>query len=217
MPPHHFGRASARRFPSINPTCICQIVRHPSFMNRIFKAVWNESSGTWVAASETSKSKTKRSSSAGKLVMVQAAMICGLLAASSAHAQVRDEWAAPAAGLMAAPVMTGANAYAAGEDAVAGGDLSTAIGYQATSPANNATAIGNGTRANGVNSFAAGNFATSQGPNSVAVGNNSMSSATNSVAIGDNTLAQRDYTTAIGSNATASADQAIALGVNATA
>ncbi|MGV7246255.1 ESPR-type extended signal peptide-containing protein, partial [Caballeronia sp. M23-90] len=23
-------------------------------MNRIFKAVWNESSGTWVAASETS-------------------------------------------------------------------------------------------------------------------------------------------------------------------
>ncbi|MGV7246254.1 ESPR domain-containing protein [Caballeronia sp. M23-90] len=29
-------------------------------MNRIFKAVWNESSGTWVAASETSKSHSKR-------------------------------------------------------------------------------------------------------------------------------------------------------------
>ena len=94
-------------------------------MNRIFKAVWNESSGTWVATSETSKSKTKRSSSAGKLVMVQVAMVGGLLAGASAQAS--DDWAAPAVGLSAvqrggltaAPIMPGVNAYAAGEDAVA--------------------------------------------------------------------------------------------------
>ncbi|MFT4504043.1 ESPR domain-containing protein [Caballeronia sp. 15711] len=56
-------------------------------MNRIFKAVWNESTGTWVAASETSKSKTKRSS-ARKLAIVQALIIgVGSLAvASGAHA-----------------------------------------------------------------------------------------------------------------------------------
>ena len=47
-------------------------------MNRIFKAVWNESSGTWVAASETSKSKTKRASSGAGVTLVKAAVIGGL-------------------------------------------------------------------------------------------------------------------------------------------
>ena len=103
-------------------------------MNRIFKAVWNESSGAWVAASETSKSKTKRSSSA-KLGIAQAAMIGGLLAAAPAHAQASDDWAAPKAGLMAAPKVSGVYAYAAGENAVANGDQATAIG--ASSKADN--------------------------------------------------------------------------------
>ena len=90
-------------------------------MNRIFKAVWNESSGTWVAASETSKSKTKRSSSR-KLAIVQAAMIGigGFVAASGAHAA--DDWVGPGTGPDS--IIVGPNAitnpgYAAGVNAIA--------------------------------------------------------------------------------------------------
>ena len=125
-------------------------------MNRIFKAVWNESSGTWVAASETSKSKTKRSSSVGKLALAQAAMIGGLLAGSSAYAQVSDDWSHPVGAVMA----TGTNSYAPPSDtdafgladgnqataigvqASAGGDSSIALGYQASTSATGATAVG---------------------------------------------------------------------------
>jgi Extended Signal Peptide of Type V secretion system len=113
-------RGYTRHVPSINPTCICQIVRHPSFMNRIFKAVWNETSGTWVSASETSKSKSKRSSSARKLVMVQAAMIGGLLAASSGYAQA-DGWVAAGDNVFTDSVAAGATAWAQGDQATAVG------------------------------------------------------------------------------------------------
>ncbi|MEA3115905.1 MAG: trimeric autotransporter adhesin, partial [Caballeronia sp.] len=91
-------------------------------MNRIFKAVWNESTGTWVAASETSKSKTKRSS-ARKLVIAQAVMIGigGLVAASGAHA---DDWAAPGTGI--GSIIVGPNATITPDNAI--GANSVAIG-----------------------------------------------------------------------------------------
>jgi autotransporter adhesin len=185
-------------------------------MNRIFKAVWNETSGTWVAASETSKSKTKRSSSTRKLAIAQAAMIGGLLAASSVHAQVSDDWAAPRVGLMAAPVMTGVNAYAAGENAVANGNLATAIGANAKAENLTATAVGANSGASGGGATAVGTFAQADGDNAVAVGAFAQANSVNAVAVGVSANASEENAIAIGNTSSATAN-AVAIGSNAAA
>jgi autotransporter adhesin len=204
----------------------CQIVRHPSFMNRIFKAVWNESSGAWVAASETSKSKTKRSSSA-QLRIAQTVMIGGLLAGvgAQAHAQVSDDWAAPKAGLMAAPKVSGVNAYAAGENAVANGDqamaigassnagnlLASAVGANAAASGGGATAVGAFAQAAGDNAAAIGAFAQANGENAVAVGVAANANDENAIAVGNASMATTNAV-AIGPNAAANGAESIALG-----
>jgi autotransporter adhesin len=184
-------------------------------MNRIFKAVWNESSGAWVAASETSKSKTKRSSSA-KLGIAQAAMIGGLLAAAPAHAQASDDWAAPKAGLMAAPKVSGVYAYAAGENAVANGDQATAIG--ASSKADNllASAVGANAAASGGGATAVGAFAQAEGDNASAVGAFSQANGENAVAVGVAANANDENAIAVG-NASVATINAVAVGAGAAA
>jgi len=184
-------------------------------MNRIFKAVWNESSGAWVAASETSKSKTKRSSSA-KLGIAQAAMIGGLLAGAPAHAQVGDDWAAPKAGLMAAPKVSGIYAYAAGENAVANGDQATAIG--ASSNAGNllASAVGANAAASGGGATAVGAFAQAEGDNASAVGAFAQANGENAVAVGVAANANDENAIAVG-NASVATTNAVAVGPGAAA
>ena len=101
-------------------------------MNKIFKAVWNESSGTWVAASETSRSKTKRKSSRGKLAIVCAIVAGG--AVSGAGLCRYDDWS----------VGTGSESLEVGTAARATEDYALAIGTIATASGNAAVALGAG-------------------------------------------------------------------------
>lgn len=142
-------------------------------MNRIFKAVWNESSGTWVAASETSKSRTKRSLAPRKLVIAQAAMIGGLMA-GSAHAQVVDQW-------VAAGDTSGADSVAAGATAFTIGNAATAVGSLAMA-ADHAVAVGYN--------------ATANGDNAIAVGSDSFA-AKDAMAVGTNAQANKEQSTSI--------------------
>jgi trimeric autotransporter adhesin len=72
-----------------------------------------------------------------------------------------------------APVVTGANAAAGGNGAVATGDNSTAVGNQSVASGNNSTALGNQAEATATGSVAIGYAANADHANSVALGQGS--------------------------------------------
>ena len=143
-------------------------------------------------------------------------MIGGLLAAAPAHAQASDDWAAPKAGLMAAPKVSGVYAYAAGENAVANGDQATAIG--ASSKADNllASAVGANAAASGGGATAVGAFAQAEGDNASAVGAFSQANGENAVAVGVAANANDENAIAVG-NASVATINAVAVGAGAAA
>ncbi|CAE6711563.1 YadA-like family protein [Paraburkholderia haematera] len=166
-------------------------------MNKIYKSVWCEATGTWVATSETARSKTKRGT-ARKLALVQAvlagaALVGGMQAANAAGTAAVTYFDASAADPTVdrnasasgkAAVAAGANALAnsAGSTAIGNAAWSlnlygTAVGDKATASADGATAIGAATTAGGINSVAIGYSAAATSDNSVALGANSTTTA----------------------------------------
>jgi trimeric autotransporter adhesin len=160
-------------------------------------------------------------------------MIGGLLAGSSAYAQVSDAWTRPVGAVMA----TGPNSYApppADQFGTAGGDRATAVGVDAIALNSGSSAFaykaapyGFGGTAPGFQKEASGAYAAvgltstaaaaAAGANSVAVGVMSTATGANAAALGNKTPASGDSSTALGDGASANQAQSAAMGASAAA
>ena len=188
-------------------------------MNRIFKAIWNESTGTWVAASEMSRSKTKRKSSRGRL-FVACAVVAGGALAGQAHADADDWTANPDGSLSVGGGSTAANggvAIGSGTQATGSGSSAIAIGEYATASEDSSIAIGNGAQSKGAFSVANGGGSVASADNSIAVGSFSTASMAQAIAVGANATASGDSSFAAGAGANAGGTSSVAIGTNTEA
>ncbi|WP_338335652.1 YadA family autotransporter adhesin, partial [Xanthomonas citri] len=109
------------------------------------------------------------------------------------------------------------NTNSTGEDSVATGIDSTAIGVAANAAGDGAMAIGKGANALGGESVAQGNNASASGLEAVAQGNNASASGGYSVAQGTFAQASGAASVAIGRASNADAKDSVAIGSNAVA
>ncbi|MBN3759164.1 hypothetical protein G3N95_40085, partial [Paraburkholderia sp. Tr-20389] len=174
-------------------------------MNKTYRSIWNESTGTWMAAQENAKGRGKRS---GKSAVVVALAAAGLVASIAAHAGGLDGGSAPG----------GASAEAIGSGAVANAANTVAVGSGATAALGYDVAIGSGavTVAGANNTFGA----IAIGGGATAYGDNGSSNGAN-IAIGYQSVAGNSGATtsqalAVGTNATATNWQSAALGFSST-
>jgi autotransporter adhesin len=193
-------------------------------MNRSYRTVWNDALGAWVAASEVTKARGKRSSKAVAALMtivVVAASFSGeafsqSLGGGNAAAGTGATAISPTTGECAAltpsgqPLYTNASAsnlaIAIGCSADAGSNVGNiAIGEGATTP-NSRPAGDPG------NQIAIGYLATSTNQNAIAIGAEAIATGGNSLALGPAALASGDSGVAVGSGARASGEFATVLG-----
>ncbi|MDM0081674.1 ESPR-type extended signal peptide-containing protein [Variovorax sp. J31P179] len=164
-------------------------------MNKSFKSVWCEKTGTFVAASEVAKGRGKKSSSRKALVAI---MMAG--AAFGAMAGSTD----------------GGNASATN---------AVSVGPSSTATAQDGTAVGFETKASGVNSTAIGNQVEAAGAGSIAIQGNGVTTvatdaaSTNAIAIGQSSQVRTSASAIVlGANATATgAADAVVMGRAANA
>ncbi|WP_031364117.1 ESPR-type extended signal peptide-containing protein [Caballeronia sordidicola] len=142
-------------------------------MNKVYKSVWNESIGAWVAVSETAAARGKRN---GRLAKAVAASVVTLGAASGAIAGDADK-------------------YLSANDAYSGPDGATAIGVGSIAIGGNAVADSTG----GVDAAMAIGSDSKAGTKATALGPGATASATNSVALGTLSIADRSGTVSVGS------------------
>ncbi|HAZ3651245.1 TPA: adhesin [Escherichia coli] len=192
-------------------------------MNKIFKVIWNPATGSYTVASETAKSRGKKS---GRSKLLISALVAGgLLSSFSVWANAgNDDGQGIGTG-------TGTGWVAIGESAKAtaytdSNGASTAVGYKSNAQGVWSSAIGALTSALGDSSMAFGVNAVSTGQRSIAMGASSSSLGEYSIALGRYassggmfSLAQGDRSnaaglnaTAVGSNSNAAGAKAIALG-----
>ncbi|WP_031357418.1 ESPR-type extended signal peptide-containing protein, partial [Caballeronia sordidicola] len=197
-------------------------------MNKSYKSVWNESTGSWVAVSElaTGRSKSKRAKTAiSKAILTQIAVGgMGLAGASIAMAGDPVKLGTGATVNVADGVAIGTDAEADADiGANAGKTGGVAIGNQAYA-AGSGVSIGQNSSA-GSDSMAMGDSAsatyggTAIGQNarsfaaqSVALGQNASASGKGSLALGADTNAQYSNSTAIGQGATTDRAESVSVG-----
>ena len=190
-------------------------------MNKIFKVIWNPATGSYTVASETAKSRGKKSGRSKLLISALGAG--GELASLSVWANAGND--------DGQGIGTGTGWVAIGESAKAtaytdSNGASTAVGYKSNAQGVWSSAIGALTSALGDSSMAFGVNAVSTGQRSIAMGASSSSLGEYSIALGRYassggmfSLAQGDRSnaaglnaTAVGSNSNAAGAKAIALG-----
>ncbi|HHU9146667.1 TPA: YadA-like family protein [Escherichia coli] len=190
-------------------------------MNKIFKVIWNPATGSYTVASETAKSRGKKSGSSK--LLISALVAGGLLSSFSVWANAGND--------DGQGIGTGTGWVAIGESAKAtaytdSNGASTAVGYKSNAQGVWSSAIGALTSALGDSSMAFGVNAVSTGQRSIAMGASSSSLGEYSIALGRYassggmfSLAQGDRSnaaglnaTAVGSNSNAAGAKAIALG-----
>ena len=198
-------------------------------MNKIFKVIWNPATGSYNVASETAKSRGKKS---GRSKLLISALVAGGLLSSFGaladnyegqpvdygNGSAGDGWVAIGKNSKANTFVNGSGASTAlGYDAIAEGEYSSAIGSRTH-------AIGGASMAFGVSAQAIGDRRVALGASSVATGGRSMAlgryAKTNgftSLAIGDTALADGEKTIALGNTAQAYEIMSIALGDHANA
>ncbi len=190
-------------------------------MNKIFKVIWNPATGSYTVASETAKSRGKKS---GRSKLLISALVAGgLLSSFCVWANAGND--------DGQGIGTGTGWVAIGESAKAtaytdSNGASTAVGYKSNAQGVWSSAIGALTSALGDSSMAFGVNAVSTGQRSIAMGASSSSLGEYSIALGRYassggmfSLAQGDRSnaaglnaTAVGSNSNAAGAKAIALG-----
>ena len=190
-------------------------------MNKKFKVIWNPATGSYTVASETAKSRGKKS---GRSKLLISALVAGgLLSSFSVWANAGND--------DGQGIGTGTGWVAIGESAKAtaytdSNGASTAVGYKSNAQGVWSSAIGALTSALGDSSMAFGVNAVSTGQRSIAMGASSSSLGEYSIALGRYassggmfSLAQGDRSnaaglnaTAVGSNSNAAGAKAIALG-----
>lgn len=181
-------------------------------MNKIFKVIWNPATGSYTVASETAKSRGKKS---GRSKLLISALVAGgMLSSFGVQAQAgRDNGQGVNYGQG-----TGTGWVAIGEDVKAnsftdtGGGSSTAVGYHATADGRWSTALGAKTHSLGEASVALGINTTSAGERSLAIGASATSTGGFSIALGRYANSTGEFSIAQGDYAETGADDAIAFG-----
>ncbi|HEB1787192.1 TPA: YadA-like family protein [Escherichia albertii] len=197
-------------------------------MNKIFKVIWNPATGSYSVASETAKSRGKKS---GRSKLLISALVAGgLLSSFGAYAAftgdggksaeeaaggtpLTDGWIAIGKGAIAtagAPG-SGTSSVAVGQEANSGLG-STALGYKSNATGERSVALGQVTVATGSRAIAIGSAAKATKDFTIALGNTAQANSDYAMALGKDTNATGLYSLAIGYNSKTSKDNAIALG-----
>ncbi|MCQ8908912.1 YadA-like family protein [Escherichia albertii] len=201
-------------------------------MNKIFKVIWNPATGSYSVASETAKSRGKKS---GRSKLLISALVAGgLLSSFGAYAAftgdggksaeeaaggtpLTDGWIAIGKGSVAtagAPG-SGTSSVAVGQEANSGLG-STALGYKSNATGERSVALGQVTVATGSRAIAIGSAAKATKDFTIALGNTAQANSDYAMALGKDTNATGLYSLAIGYNSKTSKDNAIALGNGST-
>ncbi|ENW9733906.1 YadA-like family protein [Escherichia coli] len=180
-------------------------------MNKIFKVIWNPATGSYSVASETAKSRGKKS---GRSKLLISALVAGGMLSSFGALATGNE--------PDTPVGTGSGWVAIGQDSQAnaftdGNGASTAVGYKAFAEGTWSSAIGAMTHAIGPASMAFGVNAVSTGQRSIAMGASSSSVGQFSMALGRYANSGGDYSIAQGDKSNAAGLNAIAVGRSSSA
>ncbi len=201
-------------------------------MNKIFKVIWNPATGSYTVASETAKSRGKKS---GRSKLLISALVVGGLLSSGVQAStaldgggasestpLTDTWIAIGQGAKASSVDTspsggpGTSSIAIGQEAQSGIG-STSLGFKSQATGERSVALGQTADATGNRAIAIGSGAKSTADYSLTLGNGSKAFAENATAIGKDARAEGKGSQAFGKVALATGENAIALGSNSTA
>ncbi|CAJ0809787.1 YadA-like family protein [Ralstonia flaminis] len=201
-------------------------------MNKTYRSIFNTATGTWVAASETAKSRRK---SGGQRTLARVSVVLAAvtlsLGATQSFAYVAGT-GAQQGNANNTVIGDNANGSAAGCNStyLPGSACSTIIGNSASSTAGATTVIGDHASATGSNSTAIGAYASAAqwsqaigagaaatGGWATAIGQSAQATATNTTAIGTNSTALGNGATALGSGAHATQQDSFAMGWNANA
>ncbi|ENW4942098.1 ESPR-type extended signal peptide-containing protein, partial [Salmonella enterica] len=184
-------------------------------MNKIFKVIWNPATGTFTVASETAKSRGKKS---GRRKLLASALLVtsGMLASFGAGAVVEDDGGTsveptPAASDYWIAIGQGARATATGQ-----GTSSIAIGLQSFS-GSGSTALGYASKASGEKSVSLGQISEATGDRAIAIGSGAHATESHSIAMGLSASSNAAESIALGNSATTKGVGAIAAGNQANA
>ncbi|MCN5060582.1 YadA-like family protein [Escherichia coli] len=198
-------------------------------MNKIFKVIWNPATGSYNVASETAKSRGKKS---GRSKLLISALVAGGLLSSFGaladnyegqpvdygNGSAGDGWVAIGKNSKANTFVNGSGASTAlGYDAIAEGEYSSAIGSRTHAIGGASMAFGVSAQAIGDRSVALGASSVATGGRSMALGRYAKTNGFTSLAIGDTALADGEKTIALGNTAQAYEIMSIALGDHANA
>ncbi|ELI9315918.1 YadA-like family protein [Escherichia coli] len=183
-------------------------------MNKIFKVIWNPATGSYTIASETAKSRGKKS---GRSKLLISALVAGgLLSSFGAYAEVSLDGGTSAE---TTPLTNGW--IAIGHDSIASSVVQSgaaaAIGYQARALGEGSTALGYQSLATGDRAMALGQMSKSSGNRAAALGSGANAAGDHSLALGGATNAQGEYSVAIGRAATTDSNYALSMGYMAKA
>ncbi|EOX27937.1 autotransport adhesin [Escherichia coli KTE186] len=183
-------------------------------MNKIFKVIWNPATGSYTVASETAKSRGKKS---GRSKLLISALVAGgLLSSFGAYAEVSLDGGTSAE---TTPLTNGW--IAIGHDSIASSVVQSgaaaAIGYQARALGEGSTALGYQSLATGDRAMALGQMSKSSGNRAAALGSGANAAGDHSLALGGATNAQGEYSVAIGRAATTDSNYALSMGYMAKA
>lgn len=183
-------------------------------MNKIFKVIWNPATGSYSVASETAKSRGKKS---GRSKLLISALVAGgLLSSSGALAQAGLD---TGTGVTPAGHNNGTGWIAIGTDAEASthttsNGAATAVDYYSKALGMWSTALGAYSESNGNASLALGVKAQSIGDRSISMGASSSASlnAGYSIAMGVFAFTDAEYAVALGNESKALGKYSLALG-----
>ena len=183
-------------------------------MNKIFKVIWNPTTGSYSVASETAKSRGKKS---GRSKLLISALVAGgLLSSSGALAQAGLD---TGTGVTPAGHNNGTGWIAIGTDAEASthtttNGAATAVGYYSKALGMWSTTLGAYSQSNGDASLALGVKAQSNGDRSISMGASSSASinAGYSIAMGVFAFTDAEYAVALGNESKALGKYSLALG-----
>ncbi|EEC0295651.1 adhesin, partial [Salmonella enterica subsp. enterica] len=211
-------------------------------MNKIFKVIWNPATGTFIVASETAKSRGKKT---GRRKLLASALLVtsGMLASFGAGAiveidggtsadtpTVTDYWIAIGQGAQATAAGSGTSSMAIGYQSFSGsgstalgygsnasGEKSVSLGQISQATGDRAIAIGSGAHATESHSIAMGLSASSNAAESIALGNSATTKGVGAIAAGNQANANGLYSLAIGYKSVTNATNSLALGNNTVA
>ncbi len=189
-------------------------------MNKIFKVIWNPATGSYSVASETAKSRGKKS---GRSKLLISALVAGgMLSSFGANAEVAldggTSFETPALTDVWIAIGQGAVASSTGNGSAAGGGTgSVAVGAHSEATGTGSTSLGYSSSATGERSVALGQLSDASGNRSIAIGSGTMAKGGYSIAMGLSSEATGEYTLALGRTAKAEGNSALSLGNEAQA